>query len=489
MTVIWKRLRVRLRDLDRYSVVERAVSNEYAISRDGATWRLTAQALLALYDDQTEIIDAANEREGERAMAALSGRVICEMAICVSPLNEGRIYSTADLDYVLANLSILLEWASQSDAFHYGLGSRDLIVEPNGTFTFDTSFRDTLHGPYIRSHGERGFRSAAADYGSAFAVRSGDAKPLKADYEAAFVAEFGLAPTQLVQLTYDLADISIKEGKPFFRCRRSDVLGYLKKVGAADAEHAYDAMTLKPRGRWDEPKPENAQQRDWYPWRFNRWLSLTRRPIMQLDLTADPAVLIAPALVDRSAEFFISTYNGRLPGELFDSTAMLAWIGKAADAEGHAFNKTVADAYKAFGFEAREVNMTELGGRPEMGDVDAFASDPESGVVYATECKRLLLARTVAEVGERLQEYTSIAAKGEDRTPIQKHLDRMTFLRSTLPAISKMTRIPTDKILLRSALVTDYLVPMQFSDEALKLIDLVTDLSLLQSAVMARQPS
>jgi hypothetical protein len=37
--------------------------------------------------------------------------------------------------------------------------------------------------------------------------------------------------------------------------------------------------------------------------------------------------------------------------------------------------------------------------------------------------------------------------------------------------------------------VTDYLVPMQFSDEALKLIDLVTDLSLLQSAVMARQPS
>ncbi len=489
VTLIWKRIRGRLRELHRRSVVERVVSNEYAISRDGATWSLTAQALLSLYNDQAEIIAAANEREGERAISALSSRVICEMAICESPLTEGRVCTTADLDYLLANLSVLLECASQSDALHYGLVSRGLVVEPNGTFTFDTTFRDTLHGPYIRSHGERGFRSAAADYGSAFKVHTGDVKPLNPEYEAAFVAEFGLTPTQLLQLAHDLADISLKEGRPFFCRQRGDVLGYLNKVGAADPERAYNAVTLKPRRRWDEAKPKNAQQRDWYPWRFNRRLSLTRRPIVQLDLGVDPAVVIAPALVDRSGEFFMSTYNGRLPGELFDSTAMLAWIGEAADAEGHAFNKTVANAYKAFGFDAREVNMSELGGTPEMGDVDAFAWDPKSGVVYATECKRLLFARTVAEVGERLQEYTSIAAPGDDRTPIQKHLDRMTFLRSALPAISKLTGIPADKVVLRSALVTDYLVPMQFSEDALKLIDLVTDLSLLESAVMARQPS
>jgi hypothetical protein len=489
VTLIWKRIRRRLRELQRRSVVERAVSNEYAISRDGATWRLTAQALLSLYDDQAEIIAAANEREGERAISALSSRVICEMAICESPLGEGRVCTTADLDYLLANLSVLLECASQSDALHYGLVSREPVVEPNGTFTFDTTFRDTLHGPYIRTHGERGFRSAAAEYGSAFKVRTGEAKSLNPEYEAAFLAEFGLTPTQLLQLTYDLSDISITEGQPFFCRQRSDVMGYLNKVGAADAERAYAAMALKPRKRWDESKPENALQRDWYPWRFNRRLSLTRRPIVQLELAADPAVVIAPALVDRSAEFFISTYNGRLPGELFDSAAMTAWIGKAVDAEGHAFNKTVASAYKAFGFEAREVYMTELGGTPEMGDVDAFAWDRESGVIYATECKRLLFARTVAEVRERLQEYTSIAVPGDDRTPIQKHLDRMAFLRSALPAISKMTGIPAEKIIVRSGLVTDYLVPMQFSEDALKLIDLVTDLSLLESAVMARQAS
>lgn len=154
------------------------------------------------------------------------------------------------------------------------------------------------------------------------------------------------------------------------------------------------------------------------------------------------------------------------------------------NAGGHAFNHTVADAYIKLGFDARaDVNMTELGGTKAHGDADALAWHTESGAVYATECKRLLFARTVAEIGERLREYTSVAAPGDDRTPIQKHLDRMTFLRSALPALSKLTGIPADKIKLQSALVTDYLVPMQLSKEASQLVDVVTDLALLGLAV------
>ena len=79
--------------------------------------------------------------------------------------------------------------------------------------------------------------------------------------------------------------------------------------------------------------------------------------------------------------------------------------------------------------------------------------------MYATECKRLLFARTVAEIGERLREYTSVAAPGDDRTPIQKHLDPAYSSCGRRSALSKLTGIPADKIKLQSALVTDYLVP------------------------------
>jgi len=162
---------------------------------------------------------------------------------------------------------------------------------------------------------------------------------------------------------------------------------------------------------------------------------------------------------------------------------MRSWIGHAINRDGHAFNHEVAAAFGELGFTARSVKMTELGGTPRLGDVDVLAWRSETGVVFAAECKRLLFARTVAEVGERLQEYTSIAAPGDDRTPIQKHADRMAFLKSALPALGKLTGIAENKIVLRSALVTDYLVPMQFSKETSKFVDVVTDLSLLGEAI------
>lgn len=90
-------------------------------------------------------------------------------------------------------------------------------------------------------------------------------------------------------------------------------------------------------------------------------------------------------------------------------------------------------------------------------------------------------ARTIGEIGERLTEYTSVAKEG-DRTPIQRHLDRIAFLKANPGALSALTSNSVERIHIRSALVTDYLVPMQFSKRALGLVNLVTDLALLHEA-------
>jgi hypothetical protein len=52
-------------------------------------------------------------------------------------------------------------------------------------------------------------------------------------------------------------------------------------------------------------------------------------------------------------------------------------------------------------------------------------------VVYVIECKRLLFARTICEIGERRTEYTTVSEAG-DSTPTQKHLDRIAYLKSNL---------------------------------------------------------
>jgi hypothetical protein len=56
----------------------------------------------------------------------------------------------------------------------------------------------------------------------------------------------------------------------------------------------------------------------------------------------------------------------------------------------------------------------------------------------------------------------------------------MAYLKANAAALEKHTGMPLMEI--RSALVTDYLVPMQFSVSARSFVDRVTDLGLLHEA-------
>ena len=102
-------------------------------------------------------------------------------------------------------------------------------------------------------------------------------------------------------------------------------------------------------------------------------------------------------------------------------------------------------------------------------------------MVYAIECKSLRFDRTFGEIGERLSEY-GVGTVGGRRTELQKHLDRVAYLKCNRERLSKFTDIPIEQLQLRSGLVTEKLVAMQFSGPAQDVLDLVTDFDLLNEA-------
>ena len=67
-----------------------------------------------------------------------------------------------------------------------------------------------------------------------------------------------------------------------------------------------------------------------------------------------------------------------------------------------------------------------------------------------------------------------------ERSPIKKQLDRLTFLKSNCTKVIEFTGIPAERIVLKSALLTDYLVPMQFSEKLKSIVDVVTDFTMMQ---------
>ncbi len=485
---VWERVRARLLTLDRRSVVERAIQNHEAIDRDRAEWRQTAAALLALYDDQADVVRAQNARESARAAAGTASRAVAEMAICTSPLEGGRPCTDADLDALLADLVVMLDCAGQCDAYHYGLAAAPLQVAKNLSFLFDLGFLNSLHLPYLYAHQERAFRDEASRYGRAFdrPVEGAPEPDISGAFVAAVSAEYGMGLEDLVELSFEMAQSAMEVDAAVLAMQRSEVLERLaggQRGQTVDAERAYAALTLKPRPRWDEPAPEGARARDWQPWRMDRKLSLIRRPLVQLDSADDPMVLVTPGLLARAVRRIFDAGDGRLPAEAFDSRAMHKWIGAVVNERGHAFNRDVAAALRELGFEARsDVQLTELGGDRGLGDVDVLAWRAKTGEVWLIECKRLQFDRTVGEIGERLADYTTRGERKGKRTPIQKHLDRVDFLRRAPTGLARVTGIVPDTMAIHSALVTDSLVPMQFTHTMTQLVDRVVDYRNLRSA-------
>ena len=478
VSAVWRRIRSKLRTLDRYSVIERSLLNFEAIRKERREWHLAAAALLATHEDRAEVMQTANQEEWKRGIAGLASRVVAEMAICTSPLQAGTACSGADLDSLVAEVWTLVECASQSDALHHGMASSGPIVLENGWFSFADSFEDLI-GPYLDAQGKRLFQEAADDYGQSFATQNFSKTPDR-EFNAAFIAEFGLDIETFGEFIELLVTESIKRNEVLFQLQKSEVIDRLIEAGASDPKKAYEMLSLKPRKRWDENKPDNAGRRDWYPWRYNRRLSIIRRPLIQLSIADSPRVVVIPTLIDQTLRYLLQAHDGNLPEGIFDSQQMKSWVGHAADRRGHAFNNKVARRLEKLQWNAvTEVSLPFEDGDHELGDVDVLAWKTDCNVVYAIECKSLSFDRTVGEIGERLNQYVP-TIEGGQRTQLQKHLDRISYLETSRSQLATLTAIAENEQTLRSALVTEDLVPMQFLGRGRETLDVIIDYASLE---------
>lgn len=479
---LWTEIRTRLELVGRASVIEMCIDNHNAIDRDRATWRHTAAAVLNLHRRE-DVMKAAVERESVRSEVGLCCRVAIEMAVCVSPLTGGRRCSLDDLDYLLARISLLCGVASRGDEIHHGFAER-IEIKPSGVIRFEDEFSNQIHTPFMVAFSQDQFEAAAEGYDTFYDVPEGidDAEYDRAtnpEFDAAFVAEYGVTPIRMVDFVSRLGERAIASGNGRVTLRRSELkedLLAMDGVNATNAEALLDSWCLIPRDKWDDAKPKGARAKDWYPWRFARRLSLLSRPIIQLTTDDDPLCIVSPVVAEHSLEYALRAYSAKLPDAYFRSTAMRAWVGGAIHRLGHAFNHRVAARLKELGLEAEaEYLMTRLGGTAADGDVDTLAWDPASGDVYVIECKRLLSDKTVGEIAERLVEYGPHHEQDGKRGPTRKHLDRVAVLRCRLPQLATATGIPEAQIRIRSCLVTSALVPMQFQREAANHFDVVVD--------------
>jgi hypothetical protein len=197
------------------------------------------------------------------------------------------------------------------------------------------------------------------------------------------------------------------------------------------------------------------RNKDWWPWRFRRRLSLMSQPFVSI---GPEGVIYAPAFCEDSFRHVVmEAFSGGPETEYFHSRAMKEWVGKTNADRGLKFNRTVAESLSALGFKvASEIDVNSLGAPREAatGDIDVLAWKGSHALLC--ECKELHFARTLGEVSDQLARF-----RGKGNDDLAKHLRRATWVLHNKDALYSITKVPITSV--RSLLVTSKTVPMQFA--------------------------
>jgi len=475
VTKLWERIETRLRPFDRTAVVSTCFRALDEITRDEAHWDLTTRSLLALHADEGGTKRVLRGRRSQRSAANQANRLVIETAQYACARSQGRPFTMADHLTVLAEVNLLVTLAHHRDAIAFGFIKPDVTIHPNGEIEVDEEFYASVFSKYLSHRSDETTQRAAEAYDTHFETReavSNEESPgldeQLAKLNEVFRPEFGFDVQNLVKVMDLWREFAIRSKASGGQLTEEEMLAILLNgcgFTRSEAESFLDRFTLPIRSSWDADLPPRCKGEDVYPWRFRRHLSLLMRPLVQV-ATSPRAWIISAPFFEKSCKYVVGNVEKAIfPERFFQSKQMRTFIGRVVNRRGHAFAEKAYEVFNRLGFVTRlEIEMTELGASKKdgLGDVDVLAWDATTGRIFAVECKRLLVALTVREVIQRLEDFRG-DKKAKDS--LAKHLRRIEWLKQHPALLAKLTKIPEERIQLMPALVTSDIVPMQFYKE------------------------
>jgi len=243
--------------------------------------------------------------------------------------------------------------------------------------------------------------------------------------------EWEFSITEMAQVVGAAAGLSLDSGKAAMAFRRDDAIRTIAAESGLDAglvARVLDELTLGERPRFLEPEPP-FDHADVYPWRFNRRLSLLRKPFVRRSTADGPELVFG-----RRALFECVHYTTELvtTSRLQCRSAEMERLKGIFSVErGAAFNERVAVELEArLGHQVRR-GVNKVGGLRlsirdnDIGDVDVLGPDIGSRIIWAIECKALAPARTPHEIFWELEELVGTEQK---LGLLGKHARRLNWL-------------------------------------------------------------
>lgn len=433
------------------------------VSRD--RWHRTAAAVLALREDQVSTLSAMRDHEFSLNGVLQPSRNLLEIALCESHLHSGRLPGKLDIAKLLAKAARLFHLGGWSDLIRWDLMEPVVLIQSLGDVHVQQDFIDRVVDSYGSATSGYRYQASARRYNQNLKpyIPVGDSRSdIDSRFTQAWLEEFELDLDVYRRFFDAIEDYGIAQQQAVFVIPRSQVLAWAESPEIGQT--ILNKFVLVTRAVWANV-PAGYDQKDIDPWRFRRQLSTLRRPILQLNLEADPSLVFAPGLVREGFAATVQNYYSGTYSDRHLGVAMRRYAGYARERDGMAFNAKVLARLGELGWQTKaELKLTKILRRSldrDYGDVDVLAWNVELKRILVIECKNLQFRKTYGEIAEQLSDFRGMEIDGK-RDLLKKHLDRVGVLREYQTLLGSFVGM-SDNFTVESIVVFSFPVPMQFT--------------------------
>ncbi|WP_282125251.1 YecA family protein [Marinifilum flexuosum] len=388
--------------------------------------------------------------------------------LAAEPNTGNKIISTTAIDELIAIMSAIIDWGSLGDQIEFDLFDIRMGILPSGRVgTSKKVFKEVLD-PYYTSKTKENVQDAQNTFEQVFPQNNPkEGSEVPESLDKAFVEEFGISFTRLCEVVNDLGIVAYEQFSTFASIPKHDLFIEINKFDHTYSEEEFDTainyLSLWNRGE-AKNVPEGYDHFDISPWRFNRRLSLLRKPLVQVDNPEDPQNPIIywgfRQLLSSRSYWFDQIVTDRF--RVSENGPVQRVLGKIVQQRG---SRLVQSVIEEVGSEELVIDSevpinskSVLKHDKDIGDVDVMVIDTNEKVIYSLECKSMAQSRNIKEMVEEVGKlFGSSSKKGW----IEKHVERDTWLRSNLDLLGDKYKLDLSEYTVKSFFVTqeDMLTP------------------------------
>ncbi len=438
VTYLFERLEREVAQYDQRNLLDFLVAQNETLLHDAKFNAIMLKSRLACFGQQSyTVTELVNDRKNS-ATSQRANRFLIEY-VAAQPPTGTRIVEPLDYYRLLGLATEIIQRATTSDFLLYDLADFDVSILGSGRLGVSREEPVTqAMETYATNSGMRSVQ-AATSVDESHVEDDVDVAAVIAGSEYAMRAEFGFTLNELREVCGGLLDLATAD--QVSRIDRSLALSKVaEERGMPEGiiSTVLDAITISERSSFLEIGP------DAYPWRFNRDISYTRRPVV---LQGSDLVFGFRSIHMLGPFWVENILSGRLQGRA-KTIEMQQYISDARGEINDAFARSVAARLKGIGMSTK-VSVKKIGGlhmldddRKDIGDIDVLAIHTETRSIIAIEAKDFELARTPAEMARELEKLFT-GKKGKKST-IQLHTRRINWLRDHLHQVVSEMDIRAD---------------------------------------------